>query len=205
MLPVVNVVDAFLIGAAFGWLCTRGGSKEVAMERLSLLAVPLLLMALALMLAPMPAAAQPSNEAPDEIRIEAIKVLAYIQPLPIINGAMSPPTRLDAVGWYEASPKLGINGNVLMTGYYFWDGLPSTFGRLSELQAGDEIIVWSQSGRLYTYAVSWVRQVPKAGAPLGELVGPTDNQSLTLITDAGKWNGQIFEDSTIVRAVRTNL
>lgn len=146
------------------------------------------------------------NEFPAEIRIEAINVLGIVEKINIVDGIMQPPTGLHLAGWYEESSQLGVPGNVLITGYYFWDGLPSLFSELALLRPGDLIELASATGKSYKYQVLWVQTYSKENAPMQEIVGASDGEALTLITDAGTavtMTGS-FSSSTVVRAMRAS-
>ncbi|GIW03884.1 MAG: hypothetical protein KatS3mg059_0504 [Thermomicrobiales bacterium] len=69
---------------------------------------------------------------------------------------------------------------------------------------GDRIEITGEDGQTYVYEVDWVRNYDNANAPIQEIVGPTDNESLTLITCGGPFdyvNG-VYLQRTVVRAHR---
>ncbi len=140
---------------------------------------------------------------PVAISIANAGVEAAIETREIVDGVMQDPTGPWVVSWYEETPKLGADGNTVMAGHVdYWDVGPAVFYNVGGLQEGDEIVVTGEDGRIYTYRVQWVRTYATADAPIQEIVGPTDQRSLTLITCGGEFdyaNGQ-YLSRTVVRA-----
>jgi hypothetical protein len=143
--------------------------------------------------------------APVGLAIEAAGIDAGIEPLRVVDGAMQDPTGPWVVAWYENLGSLGTAGNVVMAGHIdYWNVGPAVFYNLSTLGAGDEIVVTGNDGKAYPFAVEWVRQYDSASIPLDEVAGPTEEQSLTLITCGGAFdyaNGHYLQ-RTVVRANR---
>jgi len=116
---------------------------------------------------------------------------------------MQDPTGPWVVSWYEETPKLGADGNTVMAGHVdYWDVGPAVFYNVGGLQEGDLITITGEDGRVYTYKVQWVRVYDTANAPIQEIVGPTDQRSLTLITCGGEFDYQngVYLSRTVVRA-----
>jgi sortase (surface protein transpeptidase) len=87
----------------------------------------------------------------------------------------------------------------------YWDTGPAVFAHLADLQQGSLIEVTDAAGKGYDYAVAWVRAYPTAeltSNQLREIVGPTENPSLTLITCGGAFDSSRGEYSMrlVVRA-----
>jgi len=143
-----------------------------------------------------------SGGTPQVIRIDAIKVLGRVETIGIDNGVMSAPTNLALAGWYKETAPLGEPGNAVMTGYYWWSGLPALFGDLALLAPGDQVRLTGDNGHNYLYRVEWVQTYEKRTAPLQEIVGSTEKTVLTLITDAGEFDpaANAYTRSTVVRA-----
>ena len=144
--------------------------------------------------------------APVGLTIEAAGIDAGIEALRVVDGAMQDPTGPWVVAWYENLGALGRDGNVVMAGHIdYWNVGPAVFYNLSTLEPGDEIVVSGEDGKTYPFAVEWVRQYDSASMPLDEVAGPTEGQSLTLITCGGAFdyaNG-LYLQRTVVRANRT--
>src|SRR5215211_6498356 len=144
--------------------------------------------------------------APVGLAIEAAGIDAGIETLRVVDGAMQDPTGPWVVAWYENLGSLGTAGNVVMAGHIdYWNVGPAVFYNLSILKEGDGIVVTGDDGKAYPFAVEWVHQYDSASIPLDEVAGPTEVQSLTLITCGGAFdyaNGHYLQ-RTVVRANRT--
>ena len=143
--------------------------------------------------------------APVGLTVEAAGIDAGIETLRVVDGAMQDPTGPWVVAWYENLGSLGTPGNVVMAGHIdYWNVGPAVFYNLSTLGAGDKIIVTGDDGKPYPFAVEWVRQYDSETIPLDEVTGPTEDQSVTLITCGGAFdyaNGHYLQ-RTVVRANR---
>ncbi len=148
---------------------------------------------------------QSDTVSPIGLAIETAGVDAGIEALRVVDGAMQDPTGPWVVAWYENLGSLGTAGNIVMAGHIdYWNVGPAVFYNLSTLAPGDEIIVSGDNGKAYPFAVEWVRQYDSASIPLDEVAGPTEEQSLTLITCGGTFdyaNGHYLQ-RTVVRATR---
>ena len=144
--------------------------------------------------------------APVGLKIEAAGVDAGIEPLRVVDGAMQDPSGPWEVAWYENLGVLGRIGNIVMAGHIdYWNVGPSVFYNLANVKPGDQIVVTGDDGKLYPYTVDWVRQYDSDAIPLDEVAGPTNVQSLTLITCGGAFdyvNGHYLQ-RTVVRASRS--
>ena len=142
---------------------------------------------------------------PVGLTVETAGIDAGIESLRVVDGAMQDPTGPWVVAWYENLGSLGTAGNVVMAGHIdYWNVGPAVFYNLSTLEAGDEIVVSGDDGKAYPFAVEWVRQYDSASIPLEAVAGPTEAESLTLITCGGAFdyvNGQYLQ-RTVVRANR---
>lgn len=152
--------------------------------------------------------AQPVQQSlrPIAIRIPSIQVDAEIERRPIVNGQMANPTGPFVVAWYGATGRLGEpEGNVVLAGHVDYAGVgPAVFARLGELVEGDEIEVLGESVKSFRFAVVWSRSYEADSAPVEEIIGPTDEQSVTLITCIGTFDptAQRYDMRLIVRGER---
>lgn len=124
---------------------------------------------------------------------------------PALNGAIDP-TGPWVVAWYENLGAIGRAGNVVMAGHIdYWNVGPAVFYNLSTLEPGDEVVLSGDDGKTYPFAVEWVRQYDSASMPLEEVAGPTEGQSVTLITCGGAFDyaSGLYLQRTVVRANRT--
>ncbi len=91
--------------------------------------------------------------------------------------------------WYTFSAKPGQIGNVVMSGHLDYINYgAAVFWHLSELRPGDELQVVLEDDTVVKYAVESVQEYDETAAPVQDIVGPTANESITLITCAGSFD-----------------
>ncbi len=152
----------------------------------------------------------PEGVPPVSIYVEKAGVDAPIERVEIVDGVMQNPTGPWVVSWYEDLSALGEGGNVVMAGHLdYWDTGPAVFAAIPEMAEGDRIEVASETGEVFEYAVEWTRlyNVATELTPeviQTEVVGETDEESLTLITCGGEFNPETREyvSRWVLRAVR---
>lgn len=112
------------------------------------------------------------------------------------------------VAWHRETGTLGVPGNVVLGGHldHYTVG-PAVFWTLHELTPGDVIELTGDNGGAHFYAVDWIREYALADltAELRRgLVGPTPDQTLTVITEAGKFDPieSAYDARTVVRGHR---
>lgn len=152
-----------------------------------------------------PAVSTASGVIPVSIAIASIQVNAQVETIEIVDGVMQNPTGPWVVSWYKETAKLGELGNAVMAGHLdYWDVGPAVFKDVATLKENDTIDVTGDDGVNYTYAVQWVKQYDTANAPIQEIVGPTEVESLTLITCGGPFDYEngVYLQRTVVRAKR---
>lgn len=149
--------------------------------------------------------AGPVGAIPVAIEISNAAVNAQIEQQQIVDGVMLDPSGPWVVSWYEESSRLGELGNILMAGHLdYWDVGPAVLYNINNLNEGDLIQVTGDDGVVYTYKVIWRENFETATAPIQDIVGPTDAESLTIITCGGPFdyaNG-VYLQRTVVRAER---
>ncbi len=136
---------------------------------------------------------EPADEQiPIAIQIDKAAVDAEVEQNQIVDGLMLDPSGPWVVSWYEETGRLGAQDNAVMAGHLdYWDVGPAVFYNLGVLQEGDEIHVTGDSDDVFTYQVEWGRlyQLEELNsAVIGEIVGPTQQPSLTLITCGGEFD-----------------
>ena len=144
--------------------------------------------------------------APVGLTVEAAGIDAGIEALRVVDGAMQDPSGPWVVAWYENLGTLGSVGNVVMAGHIdYWNVGPAVFYNLSTLEPGDEVVLSGDDGKIYPFAVEWVRQYDSASMPLDEVAGPTEGQTVTLITCGGAFDYAtgLYLQRTVVRANQT--
>lgn len=143
---------------------------------------------------------------PVAIRITSIQVDAEIERRPIVNGVMANPTGPFVVAWYGMTGRLGEpNGNVVLAGHVDYAGVgPAVFARVAELTEGDRIEVIGESLKNFRFAVTTSTYYDAVSAPVEEIIGPTEVESVTLITCGGTFDPstQNYDQRLIVRAER---
>jgi hypothetical protein len=151
---------------------------------------------------------QADGARPVAIEVAAAGVDAGIETINIIDGVMLDPTDPLLVSWYEDSAKLGNVGNVLFAGHVNWFSVgAAVFFNLTDLVEGDEVVVTGDDGELYRYVVQWNETVELATLTpkrMGELVGPTKAECVTLITCGGEFDAATghYLSRTVVRGKR---
>ena len=123
------------------------------------------------------------------------------------TGAMENPDGAFDVSWYNFSGKPGFDeyGNAVFSGHVDYIGVgPAVFWRVRELNPQDQIEVHLQDGSVYRYAVVKKDVYAADAAPVGEIVGRTDEQSVTLITCEGVFSQDsgLYDQRLVVRAER---
>jgi hypothetical protein len=107
---------------------------------------------------------------------------------------MNLPVNAWNAGWYNGSPIPGAPGDAVIEGHAGYPGQPMIFGRLSELRAGDQIVVVLADNSRRLFLVVSMASVPVGVAPTGmaEIGGPP---RLTLITCTGSFDATSFSYS----------
>ena len=121
------------------------------------------------------------------------------------DGVLEAPSTGELAGWYEASARPGQVGNMVVSGHLDLHKRPAIFWRLHELRPGDQIEVLADDQRRHVYEVAWIREVDTVSAPLDEILGPTTERWLTLITCGGPFDPRSgeYQSRTVVRAKLT--
>lgn len=127
---------------------------------------------------------------PISVNIPKIEVHASVESVGMDNqGRMDVPKNEWNVAWYNLGVKPGEKGNAVMAGHLDSQIGPAVFYNLTNLQAGDLIIVTDKNNRTYTYRVTTEAIYRFDQFPLQEVFGATDKSRLNLITCGGIFNG----------------
>lgn len=167
-----------------------------------------IVLALVLLATALPVHAQEASGTPVHLSIPSIGADADIVPInQDEDGVMQSPPDPDMVGWYELGPKVGTFGNAIFDGHTDWAGKIRVFGRLSKLEANDEIIVTDDSGVVRTYLVDWVTLYDREGLPLDVVFAQQlADQQITLITCGGVFSrSRGYLGRWVVRARLDNM
>ena len=121
------------------------------------------------------------------------------------QGVMQSPDNAYDTAWYDFSARPGFGGNAVFAGHvdYIRVG-KAVFWNLKDLEKGDLIQVRLQDGTVYKYAVNFREQFDAATAPVDTIVGPTPNETVTLITCGGTFNPTThqYDKRLVIRAER---
>lgn len=144
---------------------------------------------------------------PIRLVIPSIGVDADVVELGITaDGAMDSPDGPDPVAWYNFSPTPGNPGNAVLAGHRDWHtGVTGVFWRLGELQPGDAISVGLANGTAVDYVVKESVLIPPDGMAIEDIVGPTPDEELTIITCEGSFDSAShdYDRRRVVWAVRS--
>lgn len=129
---------------------------------------------------------------PVELIVEKAGIAAEVEVQEIVDGVMQNPTGPWVVSWYEQTSELGVVGNVVMAGHVdYWNVGPSVFFNLGDLVEGDPVEVLGENETTFSYTVEWneVYDLEElTSGKITELVGPTEDPVLTLITCGGEFD-----------------
>jgi len=89
------------------------------------------------------------------------------------------------VVWYDFSALPGQGSNAVFAGHVTWDKAPAVFWDLGKLAVGDTISVFTQEGKELVYRVVDNFQVNATDPEAVGLMGPTDEDMVTIITCGG--------------------
>lgn len=117
------------------------------------------------------------------------------------NGEMVLPKNARDVAWLDNGGFPGSTRNAILAGHRNYSGLSGTFERLEHLEPGDEVRV-TVDGELRRYRVEWVDIYDPDTAPVGDLLGRTEVDSLTLVTCGGAFGASVrhYTKRWVVRA-----
>lgn len=146
---------------------------------------------------------------PVSLHIEVIALDADIEQQQIEDGVMQNPSGPFVVAWYKETGRLGEEkNNVVLAGHLdYWDVGPAVFYDLGKLEEGNKVQVTGKSGAVFVYRVDWVKDYKIADldtAAIQDIIGPTPNESVTLITCGGTfdYNTGEYETRVVVRGTR---
>ncbi|MSQ09486.1 MAG: class F sortase [Dehalococcoidia bacterium] len=124
-----------------------------------------------------------------DIGLEAAIIDTGLEP----DGTMEAPAGPAEVGWFRYGSPPGSSGNALMGGHVDWTdritGRPhgAVFFRLRQLQAGS-LVVFTDGAQEFVYEVSEKRRYRWDDPASVEVLQPTTESRLTLITCGGVFN-----------------
>lgn len=122
------------------------------------------------------------------------------------NGELLAPDDSGLAGWYTGGVVPGDVGPAVIGGHVDSRQGPGVFFALRSLRPGDVVRVTRSDGRVVRFAVTAVREVPKAQFPTEAVYAPTARPELRLITCGGRFDraARNYEDNVVVDAVATD-
>jgi LPXTG-site transpeptidase (sortase) family protein len=118
---------------------------------------------------------------------------------------MQTPDNGTDVAWYDFTARPGFDGNAVFSGHVDYVSIgPAVFWNLKDLEQGDTIEVELADGTRYAYRVTSKNVYDAATAPVDQIVGPTADQVVTLITCNGTFNSAThqYDKRLVIRAER---
>jgi LPXTG-site transpeptidase (sortase) family protein len=199
----LGLIVAGIVLVAYGVL-SRGDSKEPV----SALPGP------AVEETVLPTVVDPPTEVPSQAAVTRIEVPSLAIDAPVVSlgvltdGVMESPHTPTDVGWYRFSAQPGTVGNAVFAGHVDYANYgPAVFYHLKELKFGDIIRVQLADGSSFAYSVVSAQVYNADDAPVQEIVGPTPNETITLITCTGVFDRNVLEydKRLVVKAERSPL
>lgn len=151
--------------------------------------------------------AEPSRSPVARIEVPSLQIDAPVVSLGVLAGGVmeSPHTPTD-VGWYRFSAQPGTTGNAVFAGHVDYANYgPAVFYHLRDLKFGDVVRVELEDGSSFSYSVVSSYVYNADDAPVQQIVGPTPNETITLITCTGVFDRNVLEydKRLVVRAERS--
>lgn len=103
-------------------------------------------------------------------------------------GVLVPPADPAVAGWFAGSPAPGDPGPSVIVGHVDSRAGPGVFFGLADIDLGAPVEVRRSDGRVATFRVVDVYDVPKDGFPTGRVYGPVPGPELRLITCGGEFD-----------------
>jgi sortase A len=135
-----------------------------------------------------PAPSDSQSSSPAQLVIPSIGLNAEVEWVEVDQqGNLGVPSDPARTAWYQAGPAPGEQGDAVIDGHLDWTTGPAVFWRLDQLQAGDEIDVFSENGDQLRFTVTEKGHYPYDSHPSG-LFSTQGPRRLSLITCAGSWD-----------------
>ena len=138
---------------------------------------------------------------PEVVVVPALGVQAPVLPISAEDGALTPPSDPQQVGWWSGGARPGTaHGASVVTGHTVHTG-GGAFDHLETLARGDRVLVRSDSAEL-AYRVGSVEVLSRDALARRsvEIFGRTGPGRLVLITCEG-WDGTAYTSNVVVTAV----
>jgi hypothetical protein len=128
--------------------------------------------------------------APALLAIPALQVQAAVVPVGVTGGILDVPTGPAQVGWWSASALAGsATGSVVLDGHVDSAATgPGALFHLTDLSAGDRLVLTTTAGARRSYVVIGRRVYPKTGGLPADLFAIDGPPRLVLITCGGPFD-----------------
>ena len=137
---------------------------------------------------------------PVRLVISSIGVNAQVDGLGTTSeGLIAVPQAYGVVGWYNKGAIPGKPGPAVMVGH-FTGGYGGVFDKLGELKNGDLITTTNGKGESVTYKVTRKKEYAKDKVPMQKIFEKSDDSRLEIITCAGKWQSDSYDNRLVVSA-----
>ncbi|MDF9715050.1 class F sortase [Nocardioides sp. ChNu-153] len=137
--------------------------------------------------------------APIRLEVPRLEVTAPIVPISVsTEGVLDPPRDAELVGWWNESAKPGnATGQTVITGHTVHTG-GGSMNRIGSLEAGDQVDVVSESGRM-RYEIDRVRYYSRddVAEKAEELFGQDRGDGNLVLITCADWNGEYYERNVI--------
>lgn len=102
--------------------------------------------------------------------------------------------------YFTGAPAPGEVGPALVLGHVNGGGRQGIFYRLKDVKKGDRILVTRSDGSVVTFEVHGIQQVPKMMFPWTQVLAPTPDAEIRLVTCTGTLDTSIhsYQDNLIV-------
>lgn len=141
----------------------------------------------------------PTPAPPARVEVPEIGVVAPVGRLGTDqSGELETPDDPDNVGWWAGGVMPGESGPAVLVGHRDSDTGPGVFYGLGELAAGDSVVVTDESDHSWLFRVTAVEQFDKDAFPTQKVYGATRGSTLRLLTCAGGFNGEEYEENLVV-------
>jgi len=140
-------------------------------------------------LSPLPTVVEKEISIPRQVNIPKLGLITEVMPAGReSDGEMAVPEDPWVVAWYQWGAKLGEKGNAVIAGHLDSKTGPAVFYHLSQLTAGDEVLVKDQNQKEFVYIVVKKETYNENNFPVTEVFGESDKPRLNLITCRGQFN-----------------
>ena len=146
----------------------------------------------------------PSGAArPIMVQVPAVGLAAPVVPVGLDAAGQIDLPGWSVAGWYRLGPAPGAVGPAVLVGHVDSRHGPAVFYRLSDVRAGDEVVVVEADGSRARFVISHVTVIKKAAFPLEAVFSPTAGAELRLVTCTGQFDtrSRHYVDSLIAWGV----